>query len=88
MTLGEPIVVRKTELQIMSCVRCGKVSEPSATWPAGWGCLYGTLAVCSLACAEAWLAAGNSRWPALRPGDLAITGEGGASYDPLGGEAA
>ena len=43
-----------SELRPLECVQCGKESEPIAVWLPGWGCLYGTLSVCSQEGAQAF----------------------------------
>ncbi len=57
-----------------ACCQCGKiVLTPDNTWdslPAGWGCLYGSLACCSKECAEEF--AKTSSYGVLRPGDFEV----------------
>lgn len=36
----------------MKCVECGRESTPGDGWEVGWGCLFESLAVCSVACAS------------------------------------
>ena len=39
----------------VQCAYCGaRLTTPDNTWDEvpGWGCLYGTLAICSAACAD------------------------------------
>ena len=52
------------------CCWCGRSADvPDGGWEGvpGWGCLYGTLAVCSVGCAEAFA----GKWAyGLKAGDL------------------